>query len=72
MPFHVKSVGAMGTGDIYYQDGNRWTDVYADRKQYSNKSDADARAATTVTRVIGTASITYTPEIYENATVVTE
>ena len=72
MPYHVKSTGAMGTGTIYYEGGDSWTQSYADRKQYSNKSDADARAATTVTRVIGTASMTYTPEIYENATVVTE
>ena len=72
MPYHVKSVGALGTGDIFYKEGNQWTGTYANRKQYSAKSDADAVAATTVTRVIGTASMTYTPEIYENATVVTE
>ena len=36
MPYHIKSVGSMGSGDIYYQDGNRWTGTYADRKQYSN------------------------------------
>ena len=72
MPYHIKSVGSMGSGDIYYQDGNRWTGTYADRKQYSNKSDADAQAATTETRVIGGKTMTYTPEWWANATVVTE
>ena len=72
MPFHVKSVGAMGTGTVYYEGGNQWTQAYADRKQYSNKSDADAQAATTITRTIGTVSMNYTPKIWENATVVTE
>ena len=78
MPYHVKSVGAMGTGDIYYKGGDTWTQVYADRKQYSAKSDADALAATSETRTIknpdGTIvkSYTYQPDIYKNSTVVTE
>tara|TARA_B100000131_G_C17725044_1_gene454445 strand:+ start:149 stop:367 length:219 start_codon:yes stop_codon:yes gene_type:complete len=72
MPYHVKSVGALGTGDIYYKEGNQWTGTYADRKQYSNKSDADAVAATEVTRTIGTTSFKYQPDIYKNSTVVTE
>ena len=78
MPYHVKSVGALGTGDIYYKGGDTWTQVYADRKQYSNKSDADAQAATQETRVIkntsGTvvSSYAYKTAAYANATVVTE
>ena len=78
MPYHVKSVGAMGTGDIYYKGGDTWTQVYADRKQYSAKSDADSLAATSVTRTIkntsGTicSSYTYQLDIYKNSTVVTE
>ena len=78
MPYHVKSVGAMGTGDIYYKGGDTWTQVYADRKQYSAKSDADTQAATSETRVIkntsGTVCSTYTyqPDAYKNSTVVTE
>ena len=78
MPHHIKSKGALGSGDIYYQDGNRWTGTYADRKQYSNKSDADAQAATQETRVIkntsGTvvSSYAYKTAAYANATVVTE
>ena len=42
MPYHVKSTGAMGTGNIYYEGGdtgnkNCWTGTYADRKHYSAK-----------------------------------
>ena len=72
MPYHVKSVGALGTGDIYYKGGDTWTQVYADRKQYSSKSDADAVAATTVTKVTGGKTYTYQPDVYKNSTVVTE
>ena len=78
MPFHIKSVGALGTGDIYYKADDTWTQVYADRKQYSSKSDADSQAATSETRVTkntsGTVCSTYTYKTreYENATVVTE
>ena len=72
MPFHVKSVGAMGTGTVYYEGGNQWTQAYADRKHYSSKSDADALAATQITRVTGGKTYTYQPDIYKNSTVVTE
>ena len=81
MPYHVKSTGAMGTGDVYYKGGDTWTQVYADRKQYSAKSDADSLAATSVprtikntevTRTMGGRSYTYAPDIYKNSTVVTE
>ena len=78
MPYHVKSTGAMGTGDIYYKGGDTWTQVYADRKQYSAKSDADAVAATTETKTMKTpsgtivSSYTYQLDIYKNSTVITE
>ena len=72
MPYHIKSVGSMGTGDIYYKADDTWTQVYADRKQYSAKSDADAVAATTVTKVTGGKTYTYQPDVYKNSTVVTE
>ena len=32
MPYHVKSTGAMGTGTIYYEGGDSWTQTYANRK----------------------------------------
>ena len=78
MPYHVKSVGVLGTGDVYYKGNDQWTQVYADRKQYSNKSDADAVKATRenskFTKPSGETIKTYTyqPKIYANATVVTE
>ncbi len=72
MPYHVKTPKALGTGDVYWKENNTWTDVYADRKQYSTKSAANAQKATTETNVIGGKTITYTPEWWANATVVTE
>ena len=72
MPYHVKSVGALGTGDIYYKGGDTWTQVYADRKQYSASSDATAVKNTEVTETMGGKSYTYAPDIYKNSTVVTE
>ena len=72
MPYHVKSTGAMGTGTIYYEGGDSWTQVYADRKQFSSSSDATAVKNTQVTRTIGPKNYTYAPDIYKNSTVVTE
>ena len=72
MPYHVKSVGALGTGDIYYKGGDTWTQVYADRQQYSASSDATAVKNTEVTETMGGKSYTYQPDVYKNSTVVTE
>ena len=72
MPYHVKSTGAMGTGTIYYEGGDTWTQTYADRKQFSAQADANAVKNTQVTRTLGPKSHTYTPDIYANSTVVTE
>ena len=72
MPYHVKSTGAMGTGTIYYEGGDSWTQTYADRKQFSAQADANAVKNTQVTRTLGPKSHTYTPDIYANSTVVTE
>ena len=72
MPYHVKTPKALGTGDVYWKGNNTWTDVYADRTQFANISAANAVKATTETNVIGGKTITYTPEWWENATVVTE
>tara|TARA_B100001250_G_scaffold378400_1_gene368201 strand:- start:579 stop:785 length:207 start_codon:yes stop_codon:yes gene_type:complete len=68
MPYHVKTPGKLEVGDVYWKENNSWTDVYADRKQYANKSDADAVKATTFT-ING---ITYQPDWFKNSTVVTE
>ena len=72
MPDHVKSTGALGTGTIYYEGGDTWTQTYADRKQFSAQADANAVKNTQVTRTMGPKSYTYTPDIYANSTVVTE
>ena len=69
MPYHVKTPKALGTGDVYWKENNTWTDVYADRKQYANKADADAVAATTYTTPQG---VTYQPKWFADSTVVTE
>ena len=68
MPYHVKTPGKMEVGDVYWKENNSWTNTYADRKQYANKSDADAVKATTVTYN----GITYQPDWLKNAPVVTE
>ena len=72
MPYHVKSTGAMGTGTIYYEGGDSWTQTYANRKQFSAQADANAVKNTQVTRTLGPKSHTYTPDIYANSSVVTE
>ena len=78
MPYHVKSTGAMGTGDIYYEGGDTWTQIYANRKQFSSSSDATAVKNTHETKTIkntsGTivSSYTYQLDVYKNSTVVTE
>ena len=68
MPYHVKTPKALGTGDVYWKGNNTWTDVYADRTQYANISDANAVKATTETKN----GVTYTPAWFANSTVVTE
>ena len=72
MPFHIKSVGAMGSGNIYFKGGETWTQVYADRKQYSAEADADAQKAASITRTLGGTSYNYQLDIFKNATVVSE
>ena len=50
MPYHVKTPGALEVGDVYWKGNDAWTKTYADRTQFANKADADAIAATTVTK----------------------
>ena len=68
MPYHVKTPCKLNVGDVYWKGNNTWTETYADRKQFSAKSGADAVKATTVTLN----GITYQPKWFANATVVTE
>ena len=70
MPFHIKTNSVMNPtiGDVYYKDDNTWTETYADRKVYTNESDANAIKATTVTMN----GVTYAPKHFANSTVVSE
>ena len=68
MPFHVQTPGALEVGDVYWKGNDSWTKTYADRTQFANKADADAIAATTVTKN----GYTYQPSWFKNSTVVTE
>ena len=44
MPFHIKKQSIIQSDvTVYYEGGNKWTQDYADRKQYSAKADADAK-----------------------------
>jgi len=72
MPYHVKTPGKLEVGDVYWKGNNTWTEVYADRTQFANISDANAIKNTTETRVIGGKTMTYQPEWFANSTVVTE
>ena len=69
MPYHVKTPSKVNVGDVYWKGDNSWTNAYADRKQFSSISDANAVKATTVTSSQG---VTYQPKWFANATVVTE
>ena len=71
MPFHIKRPAELVTGDVYYKsDGDTQTNVYADRKQYGNKSDADAQIANPIKFVNGFP--VKSNGGFANATVVTE
>ena len=48
-------------GDVYYKGDNAWSETYADRKVYTNESDADAVKATTVTNN----GVTYAPKHFQ-------
>ena len=68
MPYHVKTPAKLNTGDVYWKGNNSWTSVYADRKQFSNVTDATAVKATPVRKN----GVTEQPDWLKNATVVEE
>ena len=70
MPYHIKRPAELETGDVYYKAGNTWTNVYADRKQYANQSDANAQVANPIKFVNGFP--VRSNGGFANATVVTE
>ena len=77
MPYHIKKNSILGTavpteGGEYYAGDNKWTNVYENRKVYTNKTDADAVKATTVTSKLGNVEYTYQPRWWKNSTVIEE
>tara|TARA_B100001093_G_scaffold517341_1_gene598606 strand:- start:506 stop:730 length:225 start_codon:yes stop_codon:yes gene_type:complete len=74
MPYHIKKTSILGSaiqtdGSEYYAGDNHWTNVYENRKVYTNEADANAQKNTTITTNQG---ITYQPKWWANATVVSE
>ena len=65
--YHIKSTGSFG-GDVYYVNGNHWTDDFDSRKTWTNKATA-TRAKNKNTKING---ITYRATKLTNSTVVTE
>ena len=41
MPYHVKKPGIYVSGDVYFKVPNIWTETYADRTQFTNKTNVD-------------------------------
>tara|TARA_S200000501_G_scaffold133050_1_gene125796 strand:- start:1533 stop:1766 length:234 start_codon:yes stop_codon:yes gene_type:complete len=77
MPYHIKKISVLGSavpteGSEYYAGDNKWTNVYENRKVYTNESDANTQKATTETRTIGGKTYTYQPTWWKNAVVVSE
>ena len=77
MPYHIKKNSILGSavpseGGEYYAGDNKWTNVYENRKVYTNKADADAVKATTVTSKLGNVEYTYQPRWWKNSTIVEE
>ena len=77
MPYHIKKKSKLGSavptnGDEYYAGNNHWTNVYENRKVYTNKVDADAIKETVITKTLGGTTYSYTPTWFLTSTVVEE
>ena len=77
MPWHIKKTSILGNaiptdGTEYYAGDNHWTNEYDKRKVYSNETDATTQKNTTLTKTLGDKTITYQPQWWKNATVVSE
>tara|TARA_R100001129_G_C5236843_1_gene224262 strand:- start:89 stop:322 length:234 start_codon:yes stop_codon:yes gene_type:complete len=77
MPFHIKKGSILGSavptdGSEYYAGDNHWTNVYENRKVYTNKADADAIKETVITKTLGGTTYSYTPTWFLTSTVVEE
>ena len=74
MPYHIKKTSILGSavpdgGVEYYTGENAWSNEYDKRKIYSTEAAANAQKNTTITTSLG---ITYQPQWWKNATVVSE
>ena len=48
MAYHIKKQSVLlDSKTVYYKGDSKWSDVYADRKQYSAKADANAEIVNT-------------------------
>ena len=48
MAFHIKKNSVLiNSKTVYYKGDSKWSDVYADRKKYSAKADANAEIVNT-------------------------
>lgn len=77
MPYHIKKGSVLGSavptdGSEYYAGDNHWTNVYENRKVYTNKADADAIKETVITKTLGGTTYSYTPTWFLTSTVVEE
>ena len=77
MPYHIKKGSILGSavptdGQEYYAGDNHWTNVYENRKVYTNKADADAIKETVITKTLGGTTYSYTPTWFLTSTVVEE
>tara|TARA_Y100000114_G_C11710408_1_gene303154 strand:+ start:666 stop:899 length:234 start_codon:yes stop_codon:yes gene_type:complete len=77
MPYHIKKGSILGSavptdGSEYYAGDNHWTNVYENRKVYTNKADADAIKETVITKTLGGTTYSYTPTWFLTSTVVEE
>ena len=65
--YHLKSTGSFGK-DVYFVDGNHWTDDFDNRKTWTSK----AAATTAKNKKVEKNGIKYIPKTRSNSTVVTE
>ena len=65
--YHLKSTGAFG-GDVYFVNGNHWTDDFSKRKTWTNK----ASATSAKNKKVEKNGVKYNPTKLANSVVVTE
>ena len=54
MAYHIKKQSVLlDSKTVYYKGDSKWSDVYADRKKYSAKADANAEIVNTDGKNVG-------------------